>query len=475
MGMDAGGPSSPKQGRGGPWSRFFRSLAARLAVGAAAWVTLALVASGFALSELYRQSTLRALDREIAVVLDALTAGVQLGRNGAPILNAPPNDARFFSALSGRYWQITLLDQPDSPRARSESLWDERMSWPGGAQALALRPGSAVMIDADGPYGQPVRIGGQVIALNEGRDRVLIMAAFDRRAAESDVRTFQAALFGGLATLGAGLILAAVLQVVFGLRPLNQLRADIADVRSGRAQRLIGDYPTEVAPLTAELNGLIDHNAEVVERARTHVGNLAHALKTPLSVILNEARIERTPFAELVRRHADSMGANIDHYLQRAQAAARAETIGVQTDVAAAVDDIARTLERLYGGAKDLDIEHAIKGDVRFRGERQDFEEMVGNLMENACKYGSGQVRVSGAVLGEDRLEIVVEDDGPGLPLEKRALVLARGARLDESTPGQGLGLSIAADLADMYGGDLSLEDSRLGGLLARLTLPAAV
>lgn len=469
--MSSEGRVSPSLGR---WSDFFRSLAARLALGAAAWVTLALVVSGFALSELYRQSTLRALDREVAVVLDALTAGVQLDADGAPTTTAPPNDARFFRALSGRYWQITLLDRSEAPRARSESLWDERMAWPGGVDALAAQPGVAVIIDADGPYGQPVRLGGQVIALNEGRDRLLIMAAFDRRAAESDVRTFQAALFGGLAALGAGLILAAVLQVLFGLRPLNRLRADIADVRSGRVRRLVGDYPTEVAPLTAELNGLIDHNAEVVERARTHVGNLAHALKTPLSVILNEARQEGTPFADLVRRHAASMGDNIDHYLKRAQAAARAETLGAQTDVAAVVADIARTLERLYGGSKDLDIDCVINPALRFRGERQDLEEMIGNLMENACKYGGGQVRVSGAMFGAERLALIVEDDGPGLAPEQKTVALARGGRLDERAPGQGLGLSIVADLADMYGGDLNLEESPLGGLLARLVLPAA-
>lgn len=453
--------------------RFARSLAARLTLGAAAWVALALAVSGLALSELYRQSTLRALDRDIAVLLDGLTAGVQVGPDGAPTVDQPPNDARFGAALSGRYWQITRVDSGAEKRARSESLWDEQMAWPGGPQALLRRPGAAVIIDANGPFDQPVRLGGQAITLNDGKDQLLIMAAFDRRDAERDVRQFQTALFLGLAALGAGLVFAAFLQVAIGLRPLHRLGADIADIRQGRTARLKGEYPTEIAPLTDELNALLDHNAEVVDRARTHVGNLAHALKTPLSVILNESRDQATPFSNLVRRNAEAMGANIDHYLKRAQAAARAETIGARTDIAPALDDIARMLEKLYGAKKDLDLSVEAGPRLAFRGERQDFDEMAGNLIENACKYGGGQVRVVAALEG-DRLRIDVEDDGPGLAADKRDIALARGARLDETAPGQGLGLSIVGELASMYGGRLELADSELGGLKARLLLPAA-
>jgi signal transduction histidine kinase len=452
---------------------FARSLAARLAVGAAAWVTLALVISGVALSELYRQSTLRALDRDIAALLDGLSGAVELDAKGAPFLRAPPNDPRFFNASSGRYWQITTLTDGPVKRARSESLWDEKMVWPGQADRLSAAAGAPQVIDADGPYGQPVRLGAQVIALEQGKARLLVMAAFDRREAESDVRRFQAALIVGLVSLGLGLVLAAVLQVLFGLRPLGRLQSDLAAVRAGRSARLTGDYPTEVAPLTQEMNALIDHNAEVVERARTHVGNLAHALKTPLSVILNEARNDATPFGDLVRRNANAMGANIDHYLKRAQAAARAETVGVRTDVAEAVGDIVRMLEKLYGRQKDLDIEVNMPAGLWFRGERQDFDEMAGNLIENACKYGGGRVLVA-AKWEADGLAIAIEDNGPGLLADQRATALARGARLDESAPGQGLGLAIVAELAGMYGGRLELGDSPLGGLAARLRLPAA-
>lgn len=457
----------------GQWSQFAGSLAARLTLGALAWVGIALLVTGLALTELYRQSALRGLDRELAVLLDGLTASVDLDSSGAPTISGPPNDPRFLNAASGRYWQVTQLDLENGRRARSESLWDEALTWPENGEALARTPGMAQVRDAAGPYGQPVRLSGQVVALNGGKARLLILAAFDRREAESDVDRFRAMLFWGLATLGAGLILAAALQVRFGLRPLQRLRSDIAAVRDGRTDHLTGDYPTEVAPLTKELNALLAHNAEVVERARTHVGNLAHALKTPLSVILNETRGKESPALGVVHRNAEAMAANIDHYLKRAQAAARAETLGARTDVTAALNDITRMLEKLYGQSKDLDLVTTAQSGLQFRGERQDFDEMAGNLMENACKYGDSAVRVT-ASLASERLVLVVEDDGPGLPEDKRAIALARGQRLDETAPGAGLGLSIVAELASMYGGTLALSDSDLGGLKAVLELPSA-
>jgi signal transduction histidine kinase len=277
-----------------------------------------------------------------------------------------------------------------------------------------------------------------------------------------------------IVALAAALVAAVVLQVRVGLAPLTDLQGDLAAIRRGRRQRLEGEYPTEVEALTEELNKLLDHNRQVVDRARTHVGNLAHALKTPLSVLLNEAGETSGPFGALVRRQAEAMRANVDHYLARAHAAARAETIGARTDANPVVEDLARMLERLYGRRQDLDIRLDLAAGAVFRGERQDLEEMVGNLMENACKYGGGEVRVTLDAAGDSALAFTVEDDGPGLDEAARARALKRGERLDESAPGQGLGLSIVADLAQLYGGRLSLEESALGGLKARLVLPSA-
>jgi signal transduction histidine kinase len=208
-----------------------------------------------------------------------------------------------------------------------------------------------------------------------------------------------------------------------------------------------------------------------VERQRTHVGNLAHALKTPISVMLAEARGQPGPLAEVVERQAVSMQGHVERHLRRARAAARFSTAGEHTPVAEVLDELSRMLERVF---PDGEIDWDADDELAFLGERQDLQEMVGNLMENACKWRKRRVRVVAEPAGPGRLRLTVEDDGPGLPAEARAAVLKRGQRLDETMPGSGLGLSIVAELASAYGGGVALADSRLGGLRVELDLPRA-
>lgn len=457
---------------------FGRSLAARLVIGAVAWSLLVLVAAGVFLSNQYRDSAMRSLDGDLRVILDGLIASAEVDEVGVLTLRQTPNDQRFQTARSGRYWQIAPLTQDATPvpAQRSDSLWDEpAMPWPDGSPAqLAARQGAITFVNATGPYDQPVRLAAQVVRLPDTETPYAFFAAADRRPALIEAQRFSTTLYIALAALGLGLLAMVALQVNVGLAPLSRLRADVAEVRRGKRARLDGEYPTEVSPLTSELNALLDHNRAVVDRARTHVGNLAHALKTPISILLNEARAEKGQLADLVGRQAEAMSRNVDHYLQRAQAAARAETMGARTDVRPVLDDIARTLERLFGRQKDIDILVEPGPALVFRGERQDLEEMAGNLMENACKYGGGQVTVAAREgAGANVLEIVIGDDGAGLPEEAREAVLKRGVRLDETAPGQGLGLSIVAEFARLYGGELELGESPLGGLQATLRLPA--
>ena len=449
-----------------------RSLAARLVVAASAWSVLILALGGFALSSLYQQTTMRRLDAEIATATEALVASVEpIG--GKLTLPEKPADSRYGPTFSGRYWQIdAIVNGQPTPLMRSMSLWDREIPWPA---EVAMRPSSRILFaDAPGPDGQKLRVAVQVIQI-QGIDHLIgFLAAADRAEAQRDVDRFRLTLALALAALAAGLIAAVFIQVRVGLAPLEDMRAELAAVRRGKAARLEGEYPLEVAPLTDELNKLLDHNRDVVGRARTLVGNLAHALKTPISVLLNESRAQPGALADLVTRQTEAMTRNVDHYLARAQAAARAETLGARTPVAPVVEDIARTLERLYGKRKDVGFEIETDAAAVFRGERQDLEEMVGNLMENACKYGGGSVWVRvEAPLAAGALTILVDDDGPGLAEADRAIALTRGARLDETEAGQGLGLSIVADLASAYGGKLDLEPSPHEGLRARLTLPA--
>jgi signal transduction histidine kinase len=256
-----------------------------------------------------------------------------------------------------------------------------------------------------------------------------------------------------------------------GLLPLRRLKEALARIRDGSAQHLEGKFPAEIAPLASELNSLIEHSNEVVGRARTHVSNLAHFLKTPLSVLASEADSEPGPLSDQVRRQVETMRRQVDHYLARARAAGSVNVLGNRTPVAPVLSDLARVLTRIHA-ERDIMIDWDCPSDLYFRGERQDMEEMAGNLMDNACKWATSRVQVRATREGA-RFTLTVEDDGPGLTPEDRARVGTRGERLDESVPGSGLGLAIVRDISKLYAGFFVLDASPLGGLEARLTLPA--
>jgi signal transduction histidine kinase len=298
-----------------------------------------------------------------------------------------------------------------------------------------------------------------------------LYSSLDRTAADEAVGRFALTLGIAFGVLALGILVGVLVLIRYGLRPLHEIEGKLHDVRAGRRDKLDGEYPGELTPLVKEINTLISHNRKVVDRARTHVGNLAHALKTPLAVLRNEARGDDR-VSEIVRRQTDAMTSNVNHYLKRAQAAAQAEVLGARTQIKEPIEGIARMLERLHrekGVAIDVDADPR----AVFRGEKGDLDELVGNLLENAAKWCKSRVKVKVA-RSDDGIEVIVDDDGPGLPAEHRAKALERGKRLDESEPGTGLGLSIVTELADIYGGRLFLEDSPMGGLRARLVLPAA-
>jgi signal transduction histidine kinase len=287
-----------------------------------------------------------------------------------------------------------------------------------------------------------------------------------------DVREFGAKLALTLAVLALGLIGAVALQVYYGLRPLQRLRQALAAVRAGSTLRLPASFPGEVQPLVHELNALLDHNAALLERARTQTGNLAHALKNPLTVIRSEAAVIAEPPGPVLREQADLMRRQIEWHLARARAAGAHGVLGARAGVADVARDLQFSLERLYR-ERALEIELRDLDGLVFQGDAQDLEEMLGNLLDNACKWGRSRVRVSGSSDG-GHLRLAVEDDGPGIAPADREEVLLRGRRLDEATVGTGLGLAIVRDLAELYHGSLELTRSGLGGLRATLDLPAA-
>ncbi len=448
------------------------SLVRRLVLLAAAWSLGVLAIAGFLLATLFGQLATRRFDDTLTPTIDWMlaTAVVADGR----LITEVSTDPRFSKSYSGSYWQVEMTGAGGGQLSRSRSLWDHKLTLPpGGLEALKKTPGDNVFFDTPGPQNTPLRLVAVLVQVDEVSPPMIFMVAADRRPLNRDVRTFDTTIAVALILLGAGLISAVVVQVRVGLRPLFALRREVAAIRAGQTERIAGRYPTELEPLAEELNALLAHTQEFVERQRTHVGNLAHALKTPLSVMLTEAEQQPGPLAEVVTRQAQTMGQHVDHHLRRARAAARTQGQGERTQLAPVIEDLSRTLEKIFRN-KLAEIEWDCPEDLHFLGERQDLLEMVGNVLENACKWSASAVRVTARADGVRRLAVIVEDDGPGLPAEKRAEVLRRGARLDEATPGSGLGLSIVDELARAYGGSVQLGESDLGGLKAVLILPRA-
>ena len=453
------------------------SLATRLFLSATAWVVVILLITGVVLSSVYRQASERAFDRRLNLYLRTLVAEVatpdespdhQFQSLGEPLFELP---------LSGWYWQIARTDSGKSEARASRSLWDKKLPKLED-QGVEITAAGVRQGYVDGPEGQNLRMVERPVDL--GADgKFLVTVAGDASEIFEETRTFDYYVAGTFVALSIGLVLTTIFQVRFGLAPLKRISDSIADIRSGRAERLEGEFPVEIAPLARETNALIDANRAIVERARTHVGNLAHAIKTPLSVIVNEAAAHGgDPFALKVLEQADVMRDQVAHHLERARIAARLSNIGTVTEVGPVIDALCRTMEKIHRDRGIL-IDVEVGDQARFRGERQDLEEMAGNLVDNACKWAESRVFIEVLVqpMEDDdpgpMLRIIVDDDGRGLSAAERAQVSRRGQRLDESKPGSGLGLSIVVDLAALYGGSLTLDTAPIGGLRAELALPA--
>jgi signal transduction histidine kinase len=453
--------------------RLWGSLVGRLVLAASAWCLVLLVAAGGGLTASFNHAAEVRLDQSLSEDADDLYAGAAVGPGGevfAPAIT----DVRATRAYSGKYWELAEIGSDGQLHSLtlSRSMWDldSLPGRPGLLKALAATPAGRVTYDGTGPHDQHLRITAMQRILSGRARPVVFMTAEDRGAIDADARRFALTTAAALLVLGLGLVAAVVLQVRFGLAPLFAMRRDLVRVREGRSETLTGRYPDELQPLADELNALISHNREVVERQRTHVGNLAHALKTPISALLMEAEARPGPLAELVTRQAGAMRGHVEHHLRRARAAARSQSLGERTPVAPVMEELTRLLEKVYR-TKDLDID---PGDpaLSFAGERQDLLEMVGNILENACKWSRNAV-VARIETGEGRrFRVVIADDGPGLPADQRQEALRRGARMDEGAPGSGLGLAIVNDLARAYGGALRLGESPLGGLEVEIELP---
>jgi signal transduction histidine kinase len=458
------------------------SLAFRLVLSSAAWTLMVLSITAAVLISIYRDLVESNFDARLNQYLEYLIA-----RSSPPAgtqIVAPDNlgEPSFSLPLSGWYWQIKPKGEAE-PLYKSESLAENVLTIPSDR---GVQPDLRLTRQAyiDGPEGQLLRADEREIAFTQGGESKVYSFTVAGDAIEIDVAIgdFTQTLVLILSVMGVVLLIATFFQVRFGLSPLNDIGRKLAAIRSGKAEKLEGALPEEIRPLQKELNALIEANSNIVERARTHVGNLAHALKTPLSVITNEARSRDGEFARKVAEQAALMREQVRHHLGRARIAAQIGMVGTVTDVSSELDALSRALKKIYE-ARALTLTVDCADNLRFSGERQDFQEMAGNLMDNACKWAASRVAVqvsqvsqpaNGAGGPRPAFELVIEDDGPGLPEEFRLAAVKRGQRLDETVPGSGLGLSIVADLSGLYHGSLLLEEAASGGLRAKLVLPAA-
>lgn len=448
------------------------SLRMRLLAGTLIWIVISILVAGWGLGQLFHQHLEAQFDAELKNHLDQLTAQLILDEQNQVQVRLHPSDPRLNKPLSGLYWQIDRIaaagEHPVKAVLRSRSLWDETLAVP----VDTLADGEIHQHRIEGPRGVALRVVERTVTIDKHSLRLMVAA--NESFMTEPIADFKGHLWLALGILGMGLTFAASMQVFVGLAPLRSMQNALGRVRHGDARNMEGTFPNEIMPLVNEFNTVLAQNAEVVERARTQAGNLAHALKTPLSVLANAANTPEKrddDLARLVASQVDIVRKQVDYHLSRAQAAASVKVPGIRTAVEPVIQGLVRVMQRVHA---DRQLEFSVLPDqtgLVFRGEEQDLQEMLGNLIDNASKWANSRIEIQARV-EQERLTINVDDDGQGIAQEQRDTVLQRGVRVDQQVSGSGLGLAIVADLASMYGGQLTLTDSPFGGLRASLSLP---
>ena len=442
------------------------SLTRRLIGVAAVWIGVLLIGGGFALDRVLTASLVDTVDKQLDYILTkALIASSEIGPDGEVRFSRPPADQRFLEPYSGIYFQVSGAGTDAFP---SRSLWDRRLKVDSGHNDVAIH-----RYNSDEFAGEPLRVVERDVVLPGSNVRWRFQVAQSREIIDGQISELRETLIKSFAALGVGLLVLAALQAFYGLWPLRRVRSEVIAIRSGKQRRIAEDFPREVDPLVHEINQLLAHGEEQAEEARRHAGNLAHALKTPLTVITNAATAASPDLADTVCREATTMRRQVDHHLARARALGRRSSAQARATVWDSAEAVQRAVDRLY---ENVTVDLAGDRQAQVRVERQDLDELLGNLIENAAKYGGGRVFVTVEPAAGEFVCILIEDDGPGIPEAQRADIFARGKRIDTTgKEGTGLGLAIVSDVAEIYAGTIALGESEdLGGLLVTLSLPAA-
>lgn len=448
-----------------PRVRAARSLTARLTlIAALGALPILLIAGGFLLW-LFADRIENRFDAFLTAYQQQLIAAAEIAGDGSLHLAGKPADPHFDLPFSGWYWQISAGERV---LAQSASAGPLQASGPGGLRLIA--PGGAS--DLMGPGDAKLRAVARTVRLAGADDGIRVTVAGPHAEIDQEVYEFGIQLSLALGALGIAFLLATALQVRYGLLPLGALRAALQSVRKGAAPRLAGDYPIEVAPLVDELNEVLAHNEALIARARVQAGNLAHGLKSPLTVLRHELSEIRDERGDILRDQVAIIEDQVDRVLARIRAAGPLSAAAGRAKLAPVLQDLAFSLDIIHR-ERGIGIDIACPDGAVFPGDAADLAEMLGNLMDNACKWACRSVRVTVQTSAQS-LDVLVDDDGPGIPPARRETALTRGARLDETAPGTGLGLDIVREIAALYRGSLQLEDSPLGGLRAHLTLPGS-
>lgn len=446
------------------------SLTVRVIAFSTLWALLTLVIIATVISTLFRQASERGFESLLSAHLFNLISTVSVTEDGWLQGNPNLGDLRFTIPRSGWYWSVEPIS--DGLRGSLQSI----------SMVEPVEAPTTEEVPFDGEFQRRyvtmgiedefVDVYESEFVLDEDERVARFRVMGNRSDLEGEIADFERQLYIYLALFGFGMIAINAIAIWLGLQPLSRVRQALAEIRSGSAQRLDGSFPAEIAPLADETNALIESNRRIVERSRTQVGNLAHSLKTPLAVLLNEGTAMGGRKGGLIVDQATAMQSQVEHYLQRARVAAQRDSVLFRTPVVATLERLVRVLTKLN---PHLDIAlDAPEDEIVFSGEKEDFEELVGNLLENATKWGRTAVAVSVRRDGDDRrpgFVLTIEDDGPGIPEDQARLAMKRGQRLDETKPGTGLGLAIVSDLVKEYGGSFELGRSQAGGLRAVIRL----
>ncbi len=447
-----------------------RSLSLRVIMLSTLWTIISFVAIATIISTIYGESRLLSFKQLLSAHLFSVIASVSV--NDGTLAGRPdPGEVRYSSPLSGWYWSVEPVADNLKGSLKSVSLGDREIDSPSTLN-VPFDTSFQRSYTEPGPNGQQLSVVETEVVLDAENRVARFRVMGNLSEVEGEIAHFRNTLYFYLGIFGLGGTLINAAVILFGLRPLDRVRRSLADIREGKVSRLDERLPDEIAPLAREMNALIENNRRIMERSRTQVGNLAHSLKTPLSVLVNESRTIGGTDGRIIAEQSEAMQVQVQHYLQRARIAAQRDSVVFRAPVTPILTRLVRVTTKLN---PEMDVQfNNYMDDAIFAGEQEDLEEIVGNLLENAGKWGRSVIRLTLAKV-DSGLEISVEDDGDGLAPGQIKDALTRGKRLDESKPGTGLGLSIVHDTVREYGGALRLERSAdLGGLAARLTLPVA-